>query len=404
LHTVRTESSTHQPLSGGAIFAMALCCGLAVANLYYNQPMLGIIERDFPDSHLAGALPTATQIGYALGLLLLVPLGDIVNRRFLIVAQFGILCGALTFCALAPNIGTLILGSFVIGFCATAAQQIVPFAATLAPSATRGSTIGKIMSGLLCGMLLSRALAGVIGEDFGWREMYWLGVPLAALAATLMRIYLPRIKPQSDLPYSKLLRSLLHFWGHEPELRRATLTQAALFGAFSVFWTVLVFFLEGPRHRLGADVAGSFGLIGLSGMLAAPLAGYLADKRGAGMGVCIGCVLTLGSWIVFAALPSIPGLVVGTVLLDFGVQGALVSHQQAIFWIQENAQGRINTLFMTGRFVGGAMGSAGAVIAWHSGGWLATCGYGAVMALLALAFHGLPGPRPSPSTRPTSST
>jgi predicted MFS family arabinose efflux permease len=371
----------------GVTFAMAAAAGLAVANIYYNQPMLGVIERAFPDSPGTGLIPTATQLGYAAGLVLLVPLGDLMDRRRLIVVQFIILALALVGSALAPTGGVLVAASALLGASATVAQQIVPFAASLAAPAERGRTIGTVMSGLLCGILLSRTLAGFVAAHFGWREMFWLGAPLALFAAGLMAASLPRNYPHADVRYGVALRSLIYLWLEEPLLRGATTAQAALFASFTAFWTILALHLQQPAFRLGADIAGLFGIVGAVGVLAAPMAGRIADRHGPQLAISLGVALTLISWLIFGLWDSILGLVIGVILLDIGVQSALVSHQHVVFALRPEARNRLNTIFMTGMFLGGAIGSAGATWAWQLGAWTGVCAFGAIVAIPAIALR-----------------
>jgi len=365
---------------------MAAACGIAVANIYYNQPMLGVIERDFADPKMTALIPTVTQLGYAAGLFLLVPLGDIVERRRLIVVQFVALAVALVMAALAPNAGLLVVASLLVGIAASAAQHIVPFAAALAAPERRGQTVGTVMGGLLCGILLSRVLSGLVADAFGWREMFWLGVPMVLLAAALMRAMLPLgARPAAGaLGYGAALLSLAHLWREEPIVRRATWTQAALFGSFSAFWAILAFHLAEPGLNFGAGVAGLFGGIGAVGVIAAPYAGRLADSYGPRRVIQAGAALVVVSWALFGLWTGLAGLVVGVVLLDLGIQLAMISHQHAIYACRPEARSRINTLFMTGMFLGGAVGSAGATLAWTGSGWIAVSLFGGALALAAL--------------------
>ncbi|MGF7206528.1 putative MFS family arabinose efflux permease [Skermanella aerolata] len=371
-------------LGRGLTFMMAAAAGIAVANIYYNQPMLAIIERDFAGSDTTGLIPTATQLGYAISLFLFLPLGDLMDRRRLIVVQFGILAFSLVLAAIAPTALLLVAASLLVGASATVAQQIVPLAATLAAPEKRGATIGTVMGGVLTGILLSRTVGGFVGSHFGWREMFWIAAPVALGASVVMAAVLPRTHPQSTIRYGKALMSLVEIWRNEPALRRSTILQAALFASFSAFWTILALRLEEPVFNLGADAAGLFGIVGAIGILAAPLAGKLADRRGPDLVICLGSLLTLGSWLLLGLWATIPGLVAGVVVLDFGVQSALVSNQHVIYSLRPEARSRLNTIFMSGMFIGGATGSAGATMVWNAFGWNGVSIFGALLAVFGI--------------------
>jgi predicted MFS family arabinose efflux permease len=256
----------------------------------------------------------------------------------------------------------------------------------LAEPSHRGATIGIVMSGLLCGILFGRVLAGAVGDHYGWRATFWLGLFLAVAVGSLLAAVLPGSRPKTQEGYGALLRSLAVLWREEPQLRRATIIQGCLFGSFSAFWTILALQLDTGYH-LGAEIAGLFGLIGAVGVLFAPIAGKIADRRGPHTVIGLGSVILLTSWVVLEVWGMIAGLIVGVILLDFGEQGALVSNQHVIYALRPEARNRLNTIFMGGMFVGGAVGSAGASLAWEFNGWPAVCTFGAALVAIALGLH-----------------
>jgi len=374
-------------ISFALTLAMAVACGVTVANIYYNQPMLAIIEADFPD-HVAAAsmVPTVTQLGFAVGLLLLLPLGDRMERRTLVLVQTVGLALSLIAASLAPNVYFLVVASIIVGVTSTACHQIVPFAAALSAPDRRGATIGVVMSGLLSGILLGRVLAGAVASYFGWRTMFGVGFVLTVAIGMLMALVLPRCAPSTRASYGKLLGSLATLWLEKPTLRRATVVQACLFGSFSGLWTVLALQLN-DRYHLGSAVAGLFGVLGAVTVLLAPLVGKLADRRGPYLVIGLGGVVMAISWFVFGIWHALPGLIVGVILLDFGQQGTVVSSQHIVHSLRPEARNRFSTVFMCGMFIGGAVGSAGANLAWALSGWKTVCAFGLLLSGFALLIH-----------------
>lgn len=374
-------------ISFGMTLMMSMACGVAVANIYYNQPMLVIMEAAFPGQEsIIGFVPTVTQLGYALGLLFLVPLGDRFERRRLILTQYVALTVALAGVALAPNAWSVVAASIVLGVTTSVTQQILPFAAELSEPGRRGATIGTVMSGLLCGILLGRVLAGAIGERYGWRTMFWVGLAMAVATTAVLAAILPRNQPKTKASYGSLIGSLFGIWRAEPALRRATVVQACVFASFSALWTTLALHLD-VNHHLSAQVAGLFGFVGAAGVLFAPVAGKVSDRRGPHLVIGFACFIMVISWLLLGAWGSVAGLVVGILMLDFGAQSAQVSNQHIIQALRPEARNRLNAMLMGGMFIGGAAGSACATLAWKSMGWHGVAMLGIVLAVIALAVQ-----------------
>ncbi len=366
---------------------MAVACGVFVANIYYNQPILELLQQAFPRSlGLVNLAPTATQLGFACGLFFLVPLGDGIDRRKLILWQAAVLVVALICLAAAPNAWSLVIASALVGISGSVAQQIVPFAAELAASNRRGQVVGTVMSGVLCGILLGRAVGGFTGDHWGWRTTYWLGAAMSAIIWLVLLFKLPHSEPKTKHSYLALMKSLIALWREEPSLRRATCIQATMFGSFIGLWTILALRLH-AAFGLGADVAGLMGIVGAAGILVAPLAGRVADRRGPHAVIGLGCLIMLLSYVVLGLWGSLVGLIVGIILLDFGEQSALISNQHVVYALRPEARSRLNTLFMSGMFVGGAAGSWGASFSWRLGGWHTACIFGGALVLLGFALH-----------------
>ncbi|MGC4242039.1 MAG: MFS transporter [Herbaspirillum sp.] len=381
-------SSPAHGLSTGLIGLLATGAGLAVASLYYSQPMLGVLADDIGASERAvGMVPMSTQLGYALGILLLAPLGDRYDRRRIILIKAAILTVALLLAGAASGIATLLAASLAIGLTATLAQDIVPAAATLAPEQHRGRIVGTVMTGLLLGILLSRVVSGFVAEHFGWRAMFVGASASIALIGLAAWRGLPRFHPTTHLSYGALLGSLGTLVRKHGALRRAALAQGLLSVGFSAFWSTLAVMLHGAPFHLGSAAAGAFGLAGAAGALAAPLAGRIADRRGPQAVIRAAALLVFLSFAVQALAPASLWLLVAVaVLFDLGVQAALVSHQSVVYSLDPASRSRLNAVLVSAMFIGMASGAALGSALLAALGWRAVPVLGAVAALAALAI------------------
>lgn len=382
------RSDNHE-LSSTRILMLGIICCIVVANIYFNQSVLNLIAGSFPNEWGAVSLiPMVTQVGYAVGLFFLIPLGDYIERQRLILRQAQVLFLAMIGMMLSPTATVLVFFSFLTGMAATVAQQIVPLAASLSRTSARGKTVGTVMSGVLAGTLAGRAIGGLIGQYFGWRGVFLSGAIMTLLAI----FFILRILPTQSLStpkfnYLAVLRSLGLLWKNEPQVRGATLTQAMLFASFSVLWTVLPFWLA-YRYDYGAGITGALAALGLIGILCAPLAGNFSDRQGPFRMVVFGVILMLLAWTVFWRWNSIVGMVVGILLLDAGEQCVLIANQHTIYSLRPDARNRLNTLFMCVMFIGGACGSLTATWLWettHSWALISSAGGGLVIMGMLIA-------------------
>jgi len=354
---------------------MTLAAGVVVANNYYNQPLLVDFAHAFHASaREVGAVPFLTQIGYASGLVFLLPLGDMIERRKLVTFLLALACLSLVAVALSPNLTWLACASFVLGFTSVVPQVLPAFAAQLAEPKDRGRVVGHIMAGLLCGILLSRFVAGFTGRYLGWAAIYWIAAVLMLVLAVALRAMLPHADPRFKGHYFTLLRSLGTLLMEQPVLRQTTAIAALQFAAFSAFWTTLAFELYSLPAHYGSAVAGSFGLVGIVGVLAAPQVGRFADRKSARFAVLVASLIVLVGYAIFAlSSGSIIGLVAGVILLDLGMQSAHISNMARNYALKVDAFSRLNTVYVSLRFVGGAAGTAFGNLAWSFWGWPGVC-------------------------------
>jgi len=379
------KEAGHAPLPAGLIGFLAFMAGATVANLYYSQPLLVQIAQSF---HLspsgAGMIVVVTQIGYALGLILIVPLGDGHERKRLITQTTVFITVTLMAVALAPSFSALLVACLLMGAATTVPQLIVPYTATLAPPARRGRAIGLVMSGLLVGVVLSRSLSG-FGAFLGWRLIFGIAAVAMAMLSAASAFLLPKQSPAQHIPYLVLLRSLYHLWWKEPVLRFHAFLGAMGFAAFSCFWTALIFHFGHLFPAHASRTVGIMGLFGAAGALAAPLSGRLSDKLSARVVNGASLAFVLVSFLVlWRAHTSLALIALGVVLLDAGVQGSHISNQTRIYALHPDKRNRLTALYMTTYFVGGAVGSFVGSLSWQEGGWPAVCASGATFAMAAL--------------------
>jgi predicted MFS family arabinose efflux permease len=386
---VRDDSNSVSSLPGHVAFLFAIAAGLSVANVYYAHPLLDAVARDFEISHgSVGIVVTAAQMGYALGLFLLVPLGDLVDRRRLIVGQLLTSTLALVAVAFAPNVGVLLASMATVGFLAVVVQTLVAFAATLAADAERGRAVGMVTSGVVIGILLARVVAGLLVDLAGWRAVYLT----SALFTLLIAGALFRVLPHHELlgtrsSYGNLLRSVLTLFVEEPILRIRAGIAMLIFAAFSVFWTSLVFHLSAPPFSLSHGATGLFGLAGVGGALAAGRAGGLADRGLANWTTGVGLSLLLASWLPIGLTQrSIPALIVGVILLDLAIQAVHVTNQSLIFTVRPEARSRLVAGYMVFYSLGSGLGSISSTTAYAYAGWTGVSLLGASFSALALVF------------------
>ena len=373
----------------GLVFILAVACGLTVANLYYSQPLLDLVSHDFGVSQgTATIVVTLTQVGYALGLLFLVPLGDLVENRKLTVRMLAGTAVAVVLAGIAPSFSIFLIVAVLVGTTSVVAQVLMPFAAHLAPPEQRGALVGKVMSGLLTGILLARTVSSFVADLWGWRAIYFISAGLMIVLALVLRRMLPERKPEHTAGYLSLLRTVGTLARQEPALRRRAICQAMMFGAFTAYWTAIAYELIGEHGFSQGEIA-IFALVGAGGAAAAPLGGRLAD-RGWGQKASGGALVLASGMMVLAAVGhrSVIVLAVAGVLLDFAVNSHQVMSQHEIYSLRGDARARINTVFMTSVFTGGAISSALTGVLHHRYGWTGACLLGAALPLIGLAVWG----------------
>lgn len=398
---LQPPASTTPQVPRGLILLIAIACGVIVANIYYAQPIAGPIGQALHISVGAtGLIVMLTQIGYGLGLLFIVPLGDLVETRRIVLAALAVNFAALLAAALARNAPLFLAASLIIGVSSTSVQILVPYAAHLAPIAVRGRVVGEVMSGLLIGIMLSRPAASFLDDLWSWQAPFYVAAGLMAVIGVALLFLLPRRQPTSTERYAALLASMVWLYRDTPVLRRRAFYQALLFGAFTLFWTTAPLLLAGAPFHLSQRGIALFALAGVAGALAAPLAGMMADRghSRAATGLAMAAVLLgflvtripgVSQWLAIGLLTA------GAILLDFGVQSSLVIGQRAIYTLRPEYRSRLNGLFMATFFAGGALCSAAGAWSYARGGWHYASLIGMGLAVVALAYFATERPSKS---------
>lgn len=384
-----TKDENKQYLTKSTLWLMTVGAGLVVANNYYNQPLLGMMAKELGESEAATSrIAMFTQIGYAAGLLLIIPLGDMFRRKSIILIDFIFIILSLLVFAYSQSLTVMIAASFFIGLTSVVPQIFVPIAAQLSSPEEKGKNVGIVMSGLLIGILASRVFSGVLGEFLGWREVFYIAAGMMAALGILIAWLLPDMQPTFKGTYSQLMGSIYRYTKEIPSLRLASLRGALGFGSFSIFWTTLAFRLEQAPFFRGSDVAGSLGLVGIVGALAASIVGYISGKINKNMIILIACLLMILSWGIFGiAGNTYTGLIIGIIFLDMGLQGMHVTNQTIVFSSYPEASNRLNTVYMVSYFIGGSLGTFIGGIAWQRYGWNGVVCVGGIFVILCLLIH-----------------
>jgi predicted MFS family arabinose efflux permease len=388
--TTSVKSAPRAPLP-----FLGLACAVGVSTMYYNQPLLLEMAHTYGvTAGRTGFVAVATQVGYALGLLTFVPLGDVLERRGLMMRMYAAVAIALLLVAAAPTLPLLIAGSVLIGMFASVTHVALPIAPDLVSHEQRGRAIGTVMTGLLLGILLARTFSGWVSGIHGWRWVFVVAAVMNAAFVPLLKKVMPKLPPKQKLRYSDAMKSLWTLFRTQPLLRESSFVGALVFASFSCFWTTLAFLLH-SHYGLGAGVAGTFGVIGAAGAMVAPLAGRLADKHGSRWVISVGIALLAASYLLLWAEEAahlsmvfhLVALVIGVIVLDMGAQMTQVANQTRIFGLVPSARSRLNTVYMTVYFAGAAAGSALATIAWVHWGWNGVCSLALGLIVLAGIYH-----------------
>jgi len=391
MNNINTSTDIEPIMSKKLLLLMSCAISATVANLYYSQPILPEMGRDLGiSSDNLGLIPAASQLGYSVALLLISPLGDNMPRKKLIGILSCSLIVALILAFLAGNLMTLIIACFVIGLSANITQQLIPFAASMVTAEQKGRVIGTLMTGLTIGILLSRTLSGFVGEHLGWRSVFIMSAILAVIFALFLQVFLPVNKPTSSMPYGKLVGSMFSLVKQHPLLRQSGIAGGLWFAAFNALWVTLALHVSEPPFSYDAQQAGLFGIIALAGVSGAKLSGVMVNKISPRHLITIALVIISIGFVVSSLFGnSLIGLVVGIILIDFGVFSAQVSNQVRVFSIDPAAQSRINGVYMLFYFIGGAFGSLVGVKVFDQFGWTGISMFSLILISLSLVVNNM---------------
>lgn len=379
-------------ISSGLIIVLATACGIIVANLYYAQPLIGLISNEIGLSNSsAGLIVTLTQIGYVVGLLFLVPLGDIVENKKLILILLFLSAFALISMVFVKSATLLLIASFFIGLGSVAAQVLVPLVSYLSSENARGRVVGNVMSGLLLGIMLARPISSLVADIWGWNAIFALSATVIIVLAFVLSKVLPTRKPKAKTNYIALLNSMWQLLRTTPILRRRAIYHACVFGAFSLFWTTVPLLLSSPAFHFSQTAIALYALVGITGAIAAPIGGRLADlgwtRPATGIALTVVIISLILPLFIQSSSPfGIAVLVIAAILLDMGVSANLVLSQRLIFSLSPEIRSRLNGLFMAIFFLGGAVGSFIGGWAYALGGWNLTLWIGIAFPTIALLY------------------
>lgn len=383
---MKQELKENGGLPASILWILAIVAGISVANIYYNQPLLNLMRHDLDVSEFqTNLIAMITQVGYALGLLFIVPLGDLYHRKNIILTNFAVLIFSLLAIAWAPNIYVVWGASLLTGMGSMIPQIFVPIASQFSRPENKGRNVGVVISGLLTGILASRVISGFIGEWLGWRDMYLIAAGMMIICAVAVLKILPDIRPTFKGKYSDLMKSLFVLFREYPALRIYSIRSGLVFGSFLAMWSCLAFKMGNPPFYASSDVIGILGICGIAGALTASFVGSMVKRVGIRNFNFIGFGLNLTAWaMLYFGGNSYAGIIAGVIIIDIGMQCVQLSNQASIFELCPSASNRVNTIFMTTYFVGGSMGTFLAGSCWELWGWGGVAGVASLLTFLAL--------------------